>query len=156
MATEFLTMRDANWDLQRGVFNLLIDQQPAGIALPRSPDDVSDVVRSAAADGKHVAAHCTGHLEPEGAGALASLPGSFLAFGAVFVPVPEMMAPTRGWLDVLKASLSPYDAGIYLNFAEQRFEITKAFPPETVDRLREVKRRYDPEDVFKSNHPVTG
>lgn len=76
--------------------------------------------------------------------------------GAGFVPVPEMMAPTRGWLDVLKASLSPYDAGIYLNFAEQRFEITKAFPPETVDRLREVKRRYDPEDVFKSNHPVTG
>jgi hypothetical protein len=52
--------------------------------------------------------------------------------------------------------LAPYDAGMYFNFAEERLEMTKAFPPETVDRLREVKRRYDPEDLFKSNHPVTG
>src|SRR4030095_597394 len=50
------------WDLQRGGFNLLINQQPAGIAVPQSADDVSEVVRSAAADGKHVAAQCTGHL----------------------------------------------------------------------------------------------
>ena len=62
MAVEFLTTQDANWDLQRGAFNLLINQQPAGIAVPQSADDVSDVVRSAAADGKHVAAQCTGHL----------------------------------------------------------------------------------------------
>lgn len=46
--------------------------------------------------------------------------------------------------------------GLYLNFAEQPFELTKAFPPETVNRLREVKQRYDPDDLFHSNHPVTG
>ena len=57
-----LTRQDANWDLERGAFNILIDQQPAGIALPRSADEVSDVVRAAAADGKRVAAQCTGHL----------------------------------------------------------------------------------------------
>ena len=33
--------------------------------------------------------------------------------------------------------------------------MNKAFPPETVDRLREVKGRYDPDDLFQSNHPVT-
>lgn len=93
---------------------------------------------------------------PQGAGALATLPGSFLAFAAGFVPVPDAMAPTRAWLGDFKAALAPYDAGMYLNFAEERFEMTKAFPPETVDRLREVKRRYDPEDLFKSNHPVIG
>lgn len=93
---------------------------------------------------------------PQGAGALATLPGSFLAFAAGFVPVPDAMAPTRAWLGDFKAALAPYDAGMYLNFAEERLEMTKAFPPETVDRLREVKRRYDPEDLFKSNHPVTG
>jgi hypothetical protein len=34
--------------------------------------------------------------------------------------------------------------------------MTKAFPAKTVDRLREVKQRYDLEDLFQSNHPVTG
>jgi hypothetical protein len=102
--------------------------------------------------------HCGGALSrtPEGAGALATFPGSFLAFGVNFVPMPEMMAPTRAWLGAFKAALQPYDAGIYLNFAEERFEMTKAFLPETVDRLCEVKQRYDPDDLFRSNHPVTG
>jgi hypothetical protein len=45
---------------------------------------------------------------------------------------------------------------MYLNFAEQRFDLTKAFPQATVDRLREIKQRYDPEDLFQSNHPVNG
>jgi FAD/FMN-containing dehydrogenase len=84
------------------------------------------------------------------------LPGSFLAFGAGFVTAPEALAPIRARLGAFKAALAPYDAGMYFNFAEERLEMTKAFPPETVDRLREVKRRYDPEDLFKSNHPVTG
>lgn len=62
MPVELLTAQDANWNLERGAFNVLIDQQPAGIALPRSADEVSDVVRAAAADGRHVAAQRTGHL----------------------------------------------------------------------------------------------
>src|SRR4029450_7451859 len=67
MAAALLTRQDANWDLERGAFNILIDQQPAGIALPRNADEVSDVVRSAAADGKRVAAQSTGHnAEPLG------------------------------------------------------------------------------------------
>jgi len=61
MAATLLTAQDANWNIERGAFNILVDQQPAGIAVPRSADDVSDVVRSAAADGKRVAAQRTGH-----------------------------------------------------------------------------------------------
>jgi FAD/FMN-containing dehydrogenase len=93
---------------------------------------------------------------PKGAGALATLPGSFLAFGVGFVPVPEAMAPTRAWLGAFKASLEPYHAGMYLNFVEESLEITQIFPPEVLERLREVKQRYDPENLFQSNHPVTG
>jgi Berberine and berberine like len=89
------------------------------------------------------------------AGALASLPGSFLAFGVGFVPVPEAMAPTRAWLGAFKAALEPYDAGRYFNFVEETFDITQIFTPEVLSRLREVKQRYDPENLFKSNHPVT-
>lgn len=61
MATTLLTAQDVNWNIKRGAFNILVDQQPAGIAVPRSADEVSDVVRSAAADGKRVAAQRTGH-----------------------------------------------------------------------------------------------
>ena len=101
--------------------------------------------------------HCGGALArpSQDSGALANLPGSFLAFGVGFVPVPEAMTPTRGWLADFKASLEPYDAGRYLNFSEEHFEMTQAFPAQTVDRLREVKQRYDGGNLFQANHPVT-
>jgi FAD/FMN-containing dehydrogenase len=93
---------------------------------------------------------------PQDAGALATLPGSFITFAIGFVPVPEAMAPTRAWLGAYKAALEPYDAGRYFNFVEESFDITKIFAPEVLERLREVKQRYDPENLFHSNHPVTG
>ena len=92
----------------------------------------------------------------QGAGALATLPGSFITFAIGIVPAPEAMAPTRAWLGGYKASLEPYDAGRYFNFVEESFDITKIFTPEVLARLREVKQRYDPENLFHSNHPVTG
>jgi FAD/FMN-containing dehydrogenase len=102
--------------------------------------------------------HCGGALSraSQDAGALATLPGSFLAFGVGFVPVPEAMAPNRTWLGAFKAALEPYDAGRYFNFVEESFDITQIFAPEVLERLREVKQRYDPENLFHSNHPVTG
>jgi FAD/FMN-containing dehydrogenase len=92
---------------------------------------------------------------PHDAGALASLPGSFLVFAVGFVPVSEAMGPNRAWLGALKAALEPYDAGRYFNLVEESFDITKIFTPDVLERLREVKQRYDPENLFKSNHPVT-
>lgn len=93
---------------------------------------------------------------PQGAGALAALPGSFITFAVGVVPAPEAMAPNRAWLGAFKASLEPYDAGRYFNFVEESFDITQIFPPDVLERLRQVKQRYDPENLFHSNHPVTG
>jgi FAD/FMN-containing dehydrogenase len=28
------------------------------------------------------------------------------------------------------------------------------YPPETFDRLQEVKARYDPDDLFRANHAI--
>jgi hypothetical protein len=92
---------------------------------------------------------------PQDAGALATLPGSFITFAVGFVPAPEAMAPNRAWLGAYKAALEPYDAGNYFNFVEYSFDITQIFPPGILDRLREVKQHYDPENLFQSNHPVT-
>jgi hypothetical protein len=101
--------------------------------------------------------HCGGALSraPQGAGALATLPGSILAFGVGIVPVPEAIAPTEAWLGGLSAALAPHASGNYLNFCDDRVDPLSAFPPETLTRLREVKERYDPENLFRASHPVT-
>jgi FAD/FMN-containing dehydrogenase len=87
-------------------------------------------------------------------GAMDSLPGSFLLFGVGMVPEPAAMAPTKEWLAAMRESVKPWDAGRYLNFSDETEDIGVAFPPETVERLRAAKAKYDPEDLFHANHPV--
>ena len=101
--------------------------------------------------------HCGGALSrpAENGGALVKLPGEFLAFAVGIVPVPEAMAPTEGWLAAFAEALAPYDGGRYLNFCEAATDPTMAFPTETVARLREIKQRVDPGDLFRVPHPIT-
>jgi len=87
-------------------------------------------------------------------GAMDTLPGSFLMFGVGIVPEPAAMAPTKEWLAAMTDAVEPWDAGRYLNFSDETEDIAVAFPPETVERLRAAKAKYDPEDLFHANHPV--
>jgi FAD/FMN-containing dehydrogenase len=52
---------DEGWDTARQAFNLLVDQRPVAVALPRDEREVAAVVRAARAQGLQVAAQCTGH-----------------------------------------------------------------------------------------------
>lgn len=52
---------DPDWDGLRATYSLLIDQQPAAIAVPRDADEVAAAVRYARANGLRVAAQATGH-----------------------------------------------------------------------------------------------
>jgi hypothetical protein len=53
--------------------------------------------------------------------------------------------------------LAPWATGRrLLNFVERRDQAASAFAPATLDRLRQVKRRYDPEGRIHSSHPVPG
>jgi FAD/FMN-containing dehydrogenase len=88
-------------------------------------------------------------------GAMNALPGSFLLFGVNIVPVPEAMPPSKQWLGAIQEAMTPWDAGRYLNFSDQSEDIGVAFPPETVERLRAAKAKYDPENLFHASHPVT-
>jgi FAD/FMN-containing dehydrogenase len=87
-------------------------------------------------------------------GAMDSLPGSFLMFGVGIVPEPAAMAPTKEWLGAMTDAMKPWDAGRYPNFSDETLDIGLAFPPETVERLRAAKAKYDPENLFHANHPV--
>jgi FAD/FMN-containing dehydrogenase len=53
-------------------------------------------------------------------------------------------------------ALRPQLDGLYLSFETDRREerLHDAFPGETLTRLRELKARYDPENVFDQNFPV--
>jgi hypothetical protein len=55
------TARDPDWDDARQAWNLAADQNPAAVAFVESADDVSDVLRFAAAEGLAVAPQGTGH-----------------------------------------------------------------------------------------------
>ena len=69
---------------------------------------------------------------------------SVVAFGA-----------NRGHLDAVWDELGPFE-GAYLSFeTDPRPErLQEAFPPDTLARLREIKRRYDPDNVFRDNTPI--
>ena len=58
-------------------------------------------------------------------------------------------------LDVVADALKPWDSGVTLaNFIDVPIDVRMCFPPETFDRLQQVKRRYDPDDLFRANHPI--
>ena len=46
--------------------------------------------------------------------------------------------------------------GLYLSFEARQDPVlvAEAFPPATLERVRELKRQYDPEGLFRDNFPV--
>ena len=56
----------------------------------------------------------------------------------------------------MSAALAPRDAGVYSNFLEDDGEerIRAAYPAGTYERLADIKRRYDPSNVFRMNQNI--
>ena len=92
---------------------------------------------------------------PDGAGALAALPGEFTLFGIGIAMGDGAAEAIDGHLARVKQALAPWRVGIYLNFTEHPGrDVTDAFDESTYARLREVKARYDAGNLFRSNHPI--
>jgi FAD/FMN-containing dehydrogenase len=103
-------------------------------------------------------------------GGLARVANDATAFGhrdsGLFVNVAAMYAdggekPTHdAWVNGVAETLGQDGAGGYVGFLGEEDEATlrAAYPGGTWDRLRELKGRYDPDNLFRLNHnipPVT-
>jgi FAD/FMN-containing dehydrogenase len=94
-------------------------------------------------------------VAPPDAGALATLDQPFLTFGVGMLMDPAAAEPINGQLDRVADALRQWDSGVRLaNFVDVPMDVSECYPAETFDRLQEVKRRYDPDDLFRANHPI--
>lgn len=99
-------------------------------------------------------------------GAMARVPADATAFAhrtsrimvnvAAFYDGPDDRPVRQRWVDDLAAALRQGDAGAYVNFLadEGPERVRAAYPGATFDRLAAIKRRYDPENLFRRNQNI--
>jgi FAD/FMN-containing dehydrogenase len=60
------------------------------------------------------------------------------------------------WLDAFMSAIRQGDGGAYVNFISDEGDarIRDAYPGRTWDRLAEIKRRYDPTNLFRRNQNI--
>ena len=75
---------------------------------------------------------------------------------AAFYEGPDDKAVREAWVTDFMAALEQEDKGAYVNFVGDEGEdrVRAAYPGPTWDRLREIKRRYDPDNLFRRNQNV--
>jgi len=80
-----------------------------------------------------------------------------VSFLAMYGGGPDEVATQERWVADAVAAVAPVSDGTYVNFlgdAEAR-GLASAYPAATLERLRRVKRRYDPENLFRLNTNIT-
>jgi FAD/FMN-containing dehydrogenase len=99
-------------------------------------------------------------------GAMERVPDGATAFGhrgakalinvAAMYGNPEEGPEHDAWAGSLVAALSDGSAAAYTGFLGDEGEegVRRAYPPATLERLAEVKRRYDPDNLFRLNSNV--
>jgi FAD/FMN-containing dehydrogenase len=104
-------------------------------------------------------------LRPLG-GAMARVPVEATAFAhrdrrvminlAAFYESPQERVRREDWVADFEAALRQDDSGVYVNFLgdEGPVQVRRAYPGRAWDRLREIKRLYDPTNLFRLNHNI--
>jgi FAD/FMN-containing dehydrogenase len=99
-------------------------------------------------------------------GAMARVPADATAFAhrgaSVLVTLitpfhdPAELEQHEAWTQAYYEALAPGATGVYSNFLEDEGEarIHEAYPGATYERLAEVKRHYDPDNVFRLNQNI--
>jgi len=99
-------------------------------------------------------------------GALARVPAAATAFAhrqskimanvAAFYTGPEDLPRRERWVADFTAALRQQNTGAYVNFLadEDSARVREAYPTATWERLRAVKARYDPDNLFRLNQNI--
>ena len=134
-----------------------------GFLLDELPEEAIDALLQAAGPGSGSPIlsleirHLGGELaiaRPEH-GALPALDAGFAVFSVGIPMNAEVAAALLGHFPHVRRALGPWDSGRhYLNFAEQETDPRTVFRAAAYDRLRDVKLKYDPADVFRANHRI--
>jgi hypothetical protein len=94
------------------------------------------------------------HATPD-AGALARLDHAVMTFAVGMAINPEMGAAVSRHMDTVAEALERWESGVkFANFADVPIDPRTCYPPETFDRLRQVKARYDPDNLFRANPAI--
>jgi len=69
---------------------------------------------------------------------------------------PEGFEEERQWTRDFWSALAPHHMGVYVNFLMEEGEerVREAYGPAKYDRLKALKREYDPENMFRLNQNV--
>jgi hypothetical protein len=96
-----------------------------------------------------------GRPKPEH-GAVASFDAPYLMFAVGLTPTPEAKAAVEASVHAIQKALAPWEAEhTYMNFAESRRKAKSLFTEVAYRRLRRIKATVDPQDVIRSNHPLS-
>jgi hypothetical protein len=88
-------------------------------------------------------------------GCIDTIDHPFILFTFGFAADAEMKAAVEQHVGHLIGRFAPWDSGRrYLNFVESRVDPRLLFPEEGYDRLREIRARHDPRDMFAANHSI--
>ena len=94
-----------------------------------------------------------GRADPEH-GALAAIDAPYALFAVGMAAVPEMKQAVSQRLDQVHAALAPWAAGRFMNFTERPGNTGRMFDDDVYRRLREIKSRYDPDNIIQANHEI--
>jgi FAD/FMN-containing dehydrogenase len=104
-------------------------------------------------------------LRPLG-GAMARVPQDATAYGhresrimanlAALYQSPDERAKHEAWVSDFLTAIEQSDKGAYVNFLGEADEaqVRAAYPGSTWDRLRQIKARYDPSNLFRLNQNI--
>jgi FAD/FMN-containing dehydrogenase len=89
-------------------------------------------------------------------GAVGSVQAGFAMFAVGIAVDAETAAAADAHVKRVRETLRPWESGrTYFNFTERRVETHGLFSSEAVDRLRQIKHRFDPGELFRVCHPVS-